>query len=392
MAYNANQTRTWDRSTPRDGLLFEAEFNRVYGNTAYLKEQTDSLSANKANSTDVSTALSLKLNTSDVQDNLTSVETAKPSSARAVTSLLMPGFVLGRLNYYNATPTIIRVPKWNLYEVGKKMVRIESELTLDFSTTSNIYKNDGTTPIVGTSETQSKHLYLRLSDTGSLDAMIIPDLDLDLGSHTYLANPKLVKDALSASPAIFDISKNGYYKNSKRIIATLMLNASNQIEFVYELGFGHRYMDIERYGVSEVYKETRWLREHPNCLVADGSTLTNMSTEYPQLYKYLGTNILPNWIDRVPRGIAIGGSRAIRDTQEDAFQGFSIEIFDANNSGGVYNAGGGAANQSLTYAYEANLTKLLRGNVISDGTNGTPRTSNETRMKNFAVSIQLVRG
>lgn len=388
MAYNANQTRTWDRSTPRDGLLFEAEFNRIYGNTAYLKEQTDSLSTNKANSTDVSTALSLKLNTSDVQDSLISDETAKPLSAKAGKSLLMPGFVFGRLNYYNATPTIIRVPKWNLYEVGKKMVRVESELTLDFSTTSNIYKNDGTTPIVGTSETQSKHLYLRLSDTGSLDAMIIPDLDLDLGSHTYLANPKLVKDALSASPAIFDTSKNGYYKNGKRVIATLMLNASNQIQFVYELGFGHRFMDLERYGVSEPFYETRWLREHPGCFVADGSTLTSMSTDYPQLYKYLGTNVLPNWVDRVPRGIAIGGSRAIRDTQEDAFQGHHHQNYAdypaaTNYSSNILSTSSGGNPELRDYSVRT---------PSSDGVNGTPRTASETRMKNFAVVIQLVRG
>jgi hypothetical protein len=36
MSYNPVQTRTWNRSTPNDGLLFEAEYNRVYANTAAL--------------------------------------------------------------------------------------------------------------------------------------------------------------------------------------------------------------------------------------------------------------------------------------------------------------------------------------------------------------------
>ena len=35
MSYNPSQTRTWDQTTAADGDYFEAEFNRVYANTAF---------------------------------------------------------------------------------------------------------------------------------------------------------------------------------------------------------------------------------------------------------------------------------------------------------------------------------------------------------------------
>ena len=41
MAYNPAQTRLWTRATPNDGLLLEAEYNRIYGNTAALKTEVD---------------------------------------------------------------------------------------------------------------------------------------------------------------------------------------------------------------------------------------------------------------------------------------------------------------------------------------------------------------
>jgi hypothetical protein len=40
MAYNGIKTRTWDKTTPEDGDLFEAEFNRIYENTERLKDGT----------------------------------------------------------------------------------------------------------------------------------------------------------------------------------------------------------------------------------------------------------------------------------------------------------------------------------------------------------------
>jgi hypothetical protein len=38
MAYNPVKTRTWNQTTPNDGDLFEAEFNRIYDNLNYLKQ------------------------------------------------------------------------------------------------------------------------------------------------------------------------------------------------------------------------------------------------------------------------------------------------------------------------------------------------------------------
>ncbi len=37
MSYNPNKTRVWSRTTPSDGLFFEAEYNRVYENIRFLK-------------------------------------------------------------------------------------------------------------------------------------------------------------------------------------------------------------------------------------------------------------------------------------------------------------------------------------------------------------------
>lgn len=38
----------------------------------------------------------------------------------------------------------------------------------------------------------------------------------------------------------------------------------------------------------------------------DGSTVANMATNYPKLYAVLGTNVLPNSLDRVPMGASSG--------------------------------------------------------------------------------------
>jgi hypothetical protein len=39
MTYELDQTRIWDRATPNDGELLEAEFNRVYGNFRHLRQE-----------------------------------------------------------------------------------------------------------------------------------------------------------------------------------------------------------------------------------------------------------------------------------------------------------------------------------------------------------------
>lgn len=43
----------------------------------------------------------------------------------------------------------------------------------------------------------------------------------------------------------------------------------------------------------------------------DGSTVANMATNYPKLYAVLGTNVLPNYSDRVPMGSSSGINTAV---------------------------------------------------------------------------------
>ncbi len=60
--------------------------------------------------------------------------------------------------------------------------------------------------------------------------------------------------------------------------------------------------DIKLYAGSNV--PNGWFR-------CDGSTVANMSTNYPKLYAVLGTNVLPNYSDRVPMGASSGINTAV---------------------------------------------------------------------------------
>ncbi len=74
------------------------------------------------------------------------------------------------------------------------------------------------------------------------------------------------------------------------------------------------------------------------------------------------------------------GSRAIGSLQADAFQGHR----HSQNLGSVINTatGGGEAVGGGTFQQFA----LVIGDPITDGTNGTPRTSSESRPKNVALT------
>lgn len=345
MAFNGNPTRIWDRLTPADGDLFNSEFLRSYENH------------------------NEHYNFAVAQLNI------------------QKGLVIGRLENYNASPTILRIRRNNVYEVSGNILKLNSELTIGFSSLTNIFRVDGTTPITATSETQNKHLYVLLTPDGSLHAMIVPDSEMAGSSHSYLSNPRLLQDFYSASPTVFDPAKNGYYKGTKRIIGTIRLNASNQIEFWYALGHGQRFMDTQDIAIGNKFVETRWKREHPSCYVPDGSTVAAMATEAPVLHRILGSTTLPSWMDRFPRNIdniAVGVGRSIRDIQEDALQGFLMRInnvtTDAATSGGA------------TGFWRQISGSRDTSSIITDGVNGTPRIASETRGKNFAESIQIVRG
>jgi hypothetical protein len=298
------------------------------------------------------------------------------------------------ISVYQSFPKILRLERNSIVKVNKKMIVTDSLLTIDFNLTTNVFSSDGVTPIASNSETQNKHLYVLLTDSGQLQAMIIPDSEMAGSSHSYVSNPKLLIDYYSNTPQIFSIQKNGYYKNNKRVIATIRLNSSNEIEFFYCLGNGHRFKDVENIPIGNIFTETRWKREHPSCYIPDGSTVTNMSTEAPVLFRILSTNILPNWNDRFGRNIITSSGRNIRDTQEDAFQGhyhsivhnplinhnYGVQVWGYGNYGSHYLQGAGnSINNFVT-------------NAVNDGVNGVPRIANETRPKNFALMYQIVRG
>ncbi|WP_061205482.1 hypothetical protein [Leptospira santarosai] len=61
MGYNSALTRTWDRTTPRDGLLLQAEFQRLLDNDAFLKSGIDSNTTNITNLTSVLNSLIIPL-------------------------------------------------------------------------------------------------------------------------------------------------------------------------------------------------------------------------------------------------------------------------------------------------------------------------------------------
>lgn len=299
------------------------------------------------------------------------------------------GYIFGRMLIYSGTPNIIRIPIFNTYEVSGNLIKVSSEKTLNFATITNIYRTDGITQISTTAETQSKHLYILIDTSGNISAQIIPDGEMDTGDHSYLGNPDLIKDALSASPLIYDNTKNGYYKNSKRIIATIRLNSSNQVEFVYELGSGYKFLDTERLSIGSNFTEWRFKREHPSCFACDGSTIVNMSTDFQYLYKILGTNVLPNTVDRVARSIDLASGRTLRDTEEDAIQGHWHNF--SSNPVGFTSGSGNSADNENGGSGGGSLNDRVKG-LISDGVNGTPRTANETRMKNFSLIIQITKG
>lgn len=343
MTFNPNQTRIWDRDTPADGIILNAEVLRIYENLGFLYDfATAQLGMQK-------------------------------------------GTALGRLSNTSSSPTVIKALRNNVYEVDGNMIRLSGELSIDFSSLSNIYRNDGTTAITATSETQNKHLYLLMTSAGALHAMIVPDAEMEGASHSYANNPELLKDYYAVSPAIYIPTKNGYYKNGKRILAVTRLNASNQVEFLYELGYGHRFMDVQNLPIGGKWTEFRWKREHPACYYPDGSTVTDMSTSAPELFRILSGNVLPDWKNRFPRNMELAGSRNIRDTEEDAFQGFKITStytpFSLYSGSGLTSGAG---------SYDVNVTVM--NNIISDGINGVPRIADETRPKNYAELIQIVRG
>lgn len=103
------------------------------------------------------------------------------------------------------------------------------------------------------------------------------------------------------------------------------------------------------------------------------------SAMYPQLFAYLGTNVLPNIADRVKRTFG-SSTPAVGQTQEDAFQGHEHSAADSLTGG---TSGGGGYN--LVGAYFP-PTKGVVANALG---HGAPRIAAETRGKGFIVSTYI---
>ena len=164
----------------------------------------------------------------------------------------------------------------------------------------------------------------------------------------------------------------------------MRLNSSNQVEFFYELGNGHRFKDTEIYSIGNRYAELRYRREHPSCYIPDGSIVANMNVEAPELHRILGTNLLPDFRDRFERSIDLAGTRELRDLQEDAFLEHSHSITGIFDGTGVYQ------NFSIRNNFVSNHDGIQRTIEASVAT-VTGIGSEETRPKNFATLVQIVR-
>ena len=95
------------------------------------------------------------------------------------------------------------------------------------------------------------------------------------------ASSMLRTDIIPLDSALSTISLNG--------VQNKIINAAVEKiwAWLYPVGF------IGMYGGTDV--PDGWFR-------CDGSTIADMQTNYPKLYAVLGTNVLPNYSDRVPFG------------------------------------------------------------------------------------------
>jgi hypothetical protein len=112
----------------------------------------------------------------------------------------------------------------------------------------------------------------------------------------------------------------------------------------------------------------------------------------------MGTRTLLNYQGRVPRAVTsasggTGDSLAVSLVQEDQFQAWQL----GQIIGGTTYYSTGSANEYEEPVSFANYSRMLQrtvaqgeaemGKAVNDGTNGTPRTGLETRMKNWAEGV-----
>jgi microcystin-dependent protein len=102
--------------------------------------------------------------------------------------------------------------------------------------------------------------------------------------------------------------------------------------------------------------------------VGDGSTTFNIP------------DLRGEFIRGFDNGRGIDSGRAFASSQNDTFQGHHHQMY-ASSTG----AGGGTTDFRNNPASQAAQSNITARQAITDGTNGTPRTSTETRPRNLAL-------
>jgi len=117
-----------------------------------------------------------------------------------------------------------------------------------------------------------------------------------------------------------------------------------------------------------------------NCWV----TMIGQDVTGTDYHSITGRTSLPNASGKFLRNVG-GNATSLGNSQDDAFQG--------HRHGGKYypsgsGGGGGDWLTELNYSNSSNkTTNNAVGSPTSDGTNGTPRTANETRPTNISVNF-----
>ena len=139
-------------------------------------------------------------------------------------------------------------------------------------------------------------------------------------------------------------------------------------------------------------------------VILDGTQLTGDATleaifdpgggdEYPWIDEFApddgGTRTLIDMRGRSTRAMTDAGGVAdtLAEVQEDRFQGHRMSVLNANE---LVGSGGGDNNQSAATGGATWSQEPTTGDPVTDGTNGTPRTGLETRIKALVRGVDYI--
>lgn len=132
-----------------------------------------------------------------------------------------------------------------------------------------------------------------------------------------------------------------------------------------------------------------------NYLYCDGSTFDE--TQYPELYLYLGTNVLPDYRECVQVGAEKNTTDIFDSTETDPSTGlpgtqshdvFSQGEFKDDQLQGHTHGNGQKNNPNFGWTVDSGIAGYISAGMDqlkTDGINGTPRTGTTTRTKEKAV-------